>query len=193
MNPDSLESTHGDRWPSKFDTGASPPIISGHIHTYQVIGDNIWYPGSPIQHSISENTDKSVSIFTFQPSREQPPTEQRIYVGGRVRTTYRFKAAEINDIKFSENEIPRFFIIVSSEAERKQIMSHPLVILWKSKGWKVETENTSIPTVQLVNGVLVTSFKGNTCFYDRVMKQVEADPEGPYMKQLAEYYLRLRQ
>ena len=38
-------STEGDEWSDEY-----PPIISGHIHDYQKI-NNIFYPGSAIQHS----------------------------------------------------------------------------------------------------------------------------------------------
>lgn len=42
-------SIDGDTWPEDY-----PKIISGHIHNFQVIGDNILYLGTPIQQKFSD-------------------------------------------------------------------------------------------------------------------------------------------
>jgi DNA repair exonuclease SbcCD nuclease subunit len=49
-----IVSTTGDEWDEKF-----PIVISGHIHDNQKIGENILYPGTPLQHSFGD-TDKRV-------------------------------------------------------------------------------------------------------------------------------------
>lgn len=49
-----IVSTIGDEWDEK-----SPFVISGHIHDNQKIGENILYPGTPLQHSFGD-TDKRV-------------------------------------------------------------------------------------------------------------------------------------
>jgi len=53
---DLIESTSGDTWDHKF-----PWVISGHIHVKQKM-KNVYYPGSPIQHTFNEPDDKGVLI-----------------------------------------------------------------------------------------------------------------------------------
>lgn len=52
--------------PDKGD--ARPPdtwkVISGHIHEAMTI-DNVWYPGSPLQHSFGEEDNKALYIIDF--------------------------------------------------------------------------------------------------------------------------------
>lgn len=55
-------SAQGDEWPQAW-----PYIISGHIHDYDELAPNIIYVGTPLQHAFNENSDKTVSLFTWQP------------------------------------------------------------------------------------------------------------------------------
>lgn len=53
-------STEGDEWKEEF-----PFVISGHIHDNQKIGSNIYYPGTPLQHSFGDSDTRvlcSISI-----------------------------------------------------------------------------------------------------------------------------------
>lgn len=43
-------STEGDEWKEDY-----PFVISGHIHDNQKIGSNIYYPGTPLQHSFGDS------------------------------------------------------------------------------------------------------------------------------------------
>jgi len=52
-------SLDGDEWNTNF-----PIVISGHIHNYQIL-DNIFYPGSTIQHSFKDKTKKGVWSLTI--------------------------------------------------------------------------------------------------------------------------------
>ena len=49
-----IVSIDGDTWNSE-----NPYVISGHIHDNQKVGDNIYYPGSPLQHAFGD-TDTRV-------------------------------------------------------------------------------------------------------------------------------------
>ena len=57
-----ITSNEGDKW---FDE--LPPIISGHIHDEQVVGTNVFYPGSSIQHSFGEGTKKRIWLIDWEP------------------------------------------------------------------------------------------------------------------------------
>lgn len=59
----------GDVWDKQY-----PQIVSGHIHTYQVM-NNIYYPGSAMQHNFGEMSKHIIPILTFRPCRQQPDTK----------------------------------------------------------------------------------------------------------------------
>jgi DNA repair exonuclease SbcCD nuclease subunit len=52
--------------PDKGDARPSDSwrVISGHIHDTVTIG-NVWYPGSPLQHSFGEDDNKALHIIDF--------------------------------------------------------------------------------------------------------------------------------
>lgn len=55
-----IASEIGDLWDSSY-----PLVISGHIHQKQWINGNVYYPGTPMQHSFGESGDKSISCVEF--------------------------------------------------------------------------------------------------------------------------------
>jgi DNA repair exonuclease SbcCD nuclease subunit len=55
-----IKSAIGDKWPSHY-----PFVISGHIHDYQLLQDNILYGGTPNQHNYGDRDDKTISVITF--------------------------------------------------------------------------------------------------------------------------------
>lgn len=71
-NMKSIVSSTGDIWPENH-----PLVISGHIHEYQQIQDNIIYVGTPMQHNFGDTDDCSVSYFEFA---NDEYVEERIYL-----------------------------------------------------------------------------------------------------------------
>ncbi len=60
----SVVSADGDRWSLAF-----PPVVSGHIHEAQDLDeDNVFYPGSVLQHSFGETAEKHLWLLTFDES-----------------------------------------------------------------------------------------------------------------------------
>jgi hypothetical protein len=51
-----IVSIEGDEWNKEY-----PQVISGHIHDHQII-DNIYYPGTPLQHSFGDS-DKRIVCY----------------------------------------------------------------------------------------------------------------------------------
>ncbi len=69
-----IRSMTGDQWSSD-----KPFVISGHIHNYDRLQNNIIYIGTPLQHAFGDNSDKTISFFEFNSSKE--PKEERIDLG----------------------------------------------------------------------------------------------------------------
>lgn len=51
----SIESVDGDEWKDEY-----PYVISGHIHDNQRVANNIYYPGTPLQHSFGDSNTRVV-------------------------------------------------------------------------------------------------------------------------------------
>ena len=56
----SIISEHGDSWDEN-----NPPVISGHIHSRQKVGTNIYYPGAAMQHAYGESDINIIPYLTF--------------------------------------------------------------------------------------------------------------------------------
>lgn len=57
-------SDSGDEW-----KGGWPLLVSGHVHHKQWVGENVYYPGSSMQHSSAESGEaKSMAIVTLSDS-----------------------------------------------------------------------------------------------------------------------------
>jgi predicted phosphodiesterase len=54
------KSIDGDEWDDN-----DVYIISGHIHDYQLLQNNIFYLGTPFQHKFGENENKFIALFFF--------------------------------------------------------------------------------------------------------------------------------
>jgi DNA repair exonuclease SbcCD nuclease subunit len=60
-----IQSIDGDVWSDEL-----PPVISGHIHDNQTI-NNIYYPGSAMQHSFGETGKNIISYVEFNPDNHK--------------------------------------------------------------------------------------------------------------------------
>jgi len=87
----------GDPWDSNL-----PLVISGHIHDSQWVNENIFYPGSSIQHAFGESADKTVVMITFK----EKPKFKKYNLGMRKKKIVYLELENIDSFKpDSENEI----------------------------------------------------------------------------------------
>nr|QBK90817.1 MAG: DNA repair exonuclease [Pithovirus LCPAC201] len=78
-----IVSEMGDEWPIN-----GPLIISGHIHDYQKVQENVWYTGTPIQHGFGDTAGKTISFMSWS-NPDQGWEEERIDLGLIKRKTVR--------------------------------------------------------------------------------------------------------
>ena len=55
-----IVSVEGDKWDLTF-----PNVVSGHIHSRQKIQENVYYPGSALQHAFGESDKNSIAVLSF--------------------------------------------------------------------------------------------------------------------------------
>jgi hypothetical protein len=73
MQSGKIQSTVGDHWDR-----TRPFVVSGHIHDYDKLQENIVYTGTPIQHAFDETDNKSVSVYTWANPSTRIPVEERV-------------------------------------------------------------------------------------------------------------------
>jgi len=90
-----IVSTEGDEWKEEY-----PYVISGHIHDNQKVGNNIYYPGSPLQHSFGDTETRVLCDILLSPNE---------------------KIKDIKDIKDIHLNVPKKCIIKTNLANLKEI------------------------------------------------------------------------
>lgn len=101
-------SEHGDSWDSE-----NPFVVSGHIHDKQWVNENIYYPGTPIQHAFGESSNKTVAILTFRENKKCKIKEVNLELR-KKRIIYK-SINEIQDLSFSEEELVKLVLKGSNE------------------------------------------------------------------------------
>lgn len=86
-----LDSVVGDTWPVTW-----PLVVSGHIHDYDRLQQNIIYIGAPMQHGFAERLGKTISLLTFEDGRLQE--EKRISLGLAEKSTLKTEAANFKEL-----------------------------------------------------------------------------------------------
>lgn len=133
-----IKSEIGDVWELNL-----PTLISGHIHEYNVLQPNVIYPGSPFQQTFSENPDKAVCLFGFNPSFDinnpipllevktlqglEPSIEYkakyvRISLSMKVKHVLTIKPSDVKEVFAKPNQILKV-LIKGSSAEIKALQS----------------------------------------------------------------------
>jgi DNA repair exonuclease SbcCD nuclease subunit len=167
-----IKSEHGDEWHPTH-----PLCISGHIHDYAVLHNNMIYPGTPIQHNYSDREDKSISVFTFERKEEDVKDakfvmvkQERVTLDIPRKLTIKLTPKEL--LEFTPPINTKVKIKVMAEASvLKSLMQTEHVANLKKAGVKIDvsitthTQNTEVPV-----------YKVKTSFQMRVLEAVHSNP-----------------
>ena len=142
-----FKSVEGDEWSED-----NPYIISGHIHDYQLIQNNILYLGTPIQHSFGDNPKKKIGLFTFT----TPIKNHEDLVWEKVKLNLRLK----KNIHLTPKQVEGYvlddsfdakIIITGSLAQTKSLLKHPKIDAWRKQGTKVVFKHLPSETPKIYN------------------------------------------
>ena len=151
----------GDKWDENY-----PLCISGHIHDYCELQENIIYVGTPLQNSYGEKLDKTISIFNFD---QNSYTHERIDLRIAKKIMHEITFDQIMNYDLSYGDHHKL-IIVGSNHDLKDINKHPNIIKWKKQG--------AIIIKKIVQLKKDKSFKINTNrinFIDTLRNKIEKD------------------
>lgn len=119
-----LFSLVGDKWDISL-----PLCVSGHIHDFCILQENLIYVGTPHQNSFGEKTDKTISLFEFS----ETFSHDRIELDIPKKITHEITFEEIKDYDLNFNDHNKI-IIVGDPGELKSLSKHPNIIKWKKSG-----------------------------------------------------------
>lgn len=152
-------SQEGDKWSLENSL-----MVSGHIHDYDKLQDNMIYIGTPIQHSFGDKSDKTVSLFTFQ---EKDWKEERLDLGMIKKVTVYIGVSEIYGFVIPKDKLVKL-VIRGDESEIKSVTKLEKIQEIKRNGVKVvfkttpKTEVASQPTQKMT-------------YRDRLYKELNRD------------------
>jgi len=92
-------SENGDPWYSEY-----PPVISGHIHESQKVGKNVYYTGTPMQHSFGEKPNKKVWFVSFDVEESQHFEVEKLDLGLKGKKTLKVEFEKVDDLELPDLE-----------------------------------------------------------------------------------------
>jgi len=94
----------GDEWPL-----SNPLIVTGHIHDYDKLQDNLIITGTPLQHAFGDRSDKTVSLFTFYPDKTFSEERIDLKIPKKVIMTVNYE--DIENTVIPENSEVKIIIV----------------------------------------------------------------------------------
>jgi len=166
----SVVSSEGDKWSLAF-----PPVISGHIHEAQDLReDNVFYPGSVLQHTFGEKKMKHIWLVTFGGDSSVPFQREYVSLGLKPKVFLKISYDQLETFNLSSfNDGEGKLEISATSAEAKAFRASPLHKELKAEGVKVtfriahgkdqgENENTQKTFVQWLEQLVRESPREDT-------------------------------
>lgn len=163
-----IESTMGDKWDSSY-----PFVISGHIHNQQFIEPNIWYVGTPMQHSFGDSDSKRVWLIDFKSQGTKFPFKtQGINLKLPVKKIYYYDNLEnINEFNPPKNQKSKI-ILKCSQNDYKAFIETPNYQKLIQEGVKIvfKTEKEISEQVLEKREIVKKSKGGYTQIFNNLIK-----------------------
>ena len=157
-------SKQGDTWPEN-----NPLIISGHIHTFQQVGGNIIYPGTPYQTSYADESKKGILICEFL--QGQGPVINFLELDIRKKRTIKLKPTEISTFVPPPNCDIKI-LIQGSMADIKSAQATGLLKKMKGQGITISLDPITAPNPGNPN---------NKPYRELLLDNIKDDPEATSM------------
>ena len=139
-----IVSTEGDVWSEEY-----PPIISGHIHDYQKI-NNVFYPGSAIQHSFGDSSKRVLPYLTFM---GQTYEIEEIKLQLPIKKTIYKSVDELSQYEFSGDKNNARIVVKDAKEKLESFKKSSVFKNLKSSGVNVVLkEDVNHLVVKLYNG-----------------------------------------
>lgn len=114
-----ITSNEGDVWDRNW-----PLCVSGHIHDFDELQLNLFYPGTPIQHGFADTKDKTISILHLD---SLLPLHPHVEVKAEVKEKKQEKDGVLKLVRHQRVslKIPRKFVLNMSPEELTKFVLPP--------------------------------------------------------------------
>lgn len=160
-----------DKWPS-----SRIPLITGHIHKYQRLSNNIFYPGTFYMKTFGEDENKGISFFEID-TETYEITEKRYSLAVPRKITLALKPADVRS--FVPNGIDSYRLIVRGSTQEIDALARYLDDL-SASGIKVEAHKNDIAIGATRAAVEWYDFS----FEEALYSLTETEEEREWMKEL---------
>lgn len=129
-----IVSTNGDIWDKN-----NCMIISGHIHEYQELQNNILYIGTPIQHNYDTCYEKFIGLFYFNQPYIKSHSDllwDKISLNMPIKKEIHLSASAVTKYKLEKNVLTKL-VITGTHTEIKTLLKNPKLNEWRKKGIKI--------------------------------------------------------
>lgn len=149
-----IESIEGDEWLAEY-----PLVVSGHIHSRQIIGTNIYYSGSAMQHAFGESEHNSVVVLKFGSDSSFPksisdkiteipvdlPRKRIVYIDADSINDYTIPSESEDKIKLTVYGDTSQFQAIKKTQKYKKIVENGIKVVFKPD----PKTNNDIPIIPL--------------------------------------------
>lgn len=138
-----ISSTSSDVWFKEY-----PLCISGHIHDYCEVGNNLIFVGTFLQHTFDESENKSLSIFEFDENIKWKQT--RIFSNLQKKVEHFVTINTIKNYDINYNHLNKIYLIGTLE-EVESMWNHANAKKWRASKAKVVKKSIVKETDQIDN------------------------------------------
>jgi len=172
-----IVSVEGDKWPKDY-----PRVISGHIHSRQVIQDNVYYCGSSMQNAFGESDKNIIPIVTWAKNKAynleevdlELPRKKIIYTDVQSMEDYEQPDSE-DKIKISISGVYDEFKAFKKTKKYRELVKKGTKIVFKPKKIKNddEKETTEMSAVEETD-------------FNRILSALISKEKSPFLYQVFE-------
>ena len=144
----SIISSEGDQWSLDY-----PQVVSGHIHSRQIIQDNIYYTGSAMQHAFGESEHNIIACLTFSCDTKKYQLREVDLKLPRKRILYK-EVGDMDEFLINKTTEDKIKITVNGSYEEfkafkktkkyKEILETGTKIIFKPTRAEIKTHNENI-------------------------------------------------
>lgn len=115
-----------------------PPVVSGHIHLYENLPNNVLYIGTPYQQNFDDNSDNSISLFIVG---DEGYKHQRVRLNGIMeKRKVHIQASQLEGYIIPQEYLVK--LIVTGKYQElelaKQTIVHKEIKLLRNIGYSIE-------------------------------------------------------
>jgi DNA repair exonuclease SbcCD nuclease subunit len=187
-----VKSIIGDSYPIDY-----PYVVSGHIHSNQTIQENIYYPGSSLEHSYGESIKNVIPCFIFEEPLKKYKLEEIDLNLPKKKIVY-VDVDDLNSLDLENeknNKDDKLKIKISGDYEQfkllkksqkyKKLLENGVKVEFKPKRVETKLKNEAISNS-------IKQYEGNDNF-KKILKDLIDQEKNPYLLKTYELIINNKQ